>query len=165
MPRWREYPYAVGGVFTLHTLHWDKDLLVVDLGCDHRGLPNVYEHATGQNFWQEVRRTVLEACPGSKERPHLPDLDYDLYFALGTMNDVAFRSQAVKVKEVLEQRAQQVWLRPGVFKLHSMLTKYLGSRANLVMSLLEFQHKRGYNDTRHLVEQFSDCILLQKSSC
>ena len=161
MPFWREYPYSEGGVFELESLPWDKDILAVELGSDHGRLPKEYHHATGQIFREDVRRTVLTACPGAKQCPRLPDLDYDLYFALGTENDAAFNSQATRMKEILERRAEQVWLRPGVPKLHCMVTKYLSSRANLVMSLLEIQQKHGYADTRHLVEQSMDCILSQ----
>lgn len=157
MPFWCGYPYNDGGVFELNTLAWDKDVLVVDLGSDHARLPTAYEHATGQSFWTEVRRTVLTACPGFKERPHIAELDHDLYFALGTKDDASFQRQAIKVKEVLEQRAK--WLRPGVPKLNSMVISFLNSRANLVMSLLEHQRRKGYSDTRQLVDQFSDCLL------
>jgi len=158
---WRDYPYDNGGVFELKTLPWDKDVLVVDLGFDHLRLPAAFEHATGQSFWAEVRQTVLTACPGSKERPHIADLDHDLYFALSTKDDASFERQAVKVKEILEQRAKQKWLRPGVPKLNSMVISFLNSRANLAMSLLEYQRKKGYSDTRQLVDQFSDCLLLR----
>lgn len=161
MPYYRDYPYNDKGVFELDTLYWTEDVLVIDLGGDHHRLPSEYEHATGQSFWEEVRRTVLTACPGSRETSSVPDLDYDLYFALGTQNDATFERQAVKVKETLERDAEQVWLRPGVPKLHSIVRKYVSRRANLVMSLLEFQQKYGYADTRQLVEQFSDCILSQ----
>jgi hypothetical protein len=159
MPSWREYPYGAGGVFELDTLTWDKDVLVIDLGRDHTRLPTAYEHATGQSFWGEVRRSVLTACAGSKERPHIADRDYDLYFALGTKDDASFERQAIKVKEVLEQRAKQIWLRPGVPKLNSLVISFLSSRANLVMSLLEYQRKNGYSDTRQLVDQFSKYLL------
>ncbi len=157
---WRDYPYDNGGVFELTTLTWDKDVLVVDLGFDHLRLPEAFEHATGQSFWAEVRQTVLTVCPQSKERSHIAELDHDLYFALSTEDDASFERQAVKVKEILEQRAKQKWLRPGVPKLKSMVISFLNSRANLAMSLLEYQRKKGYSDTRQLVEQFGDCLLL-----
>ncbi len=161
MPSWRGSPYNAGEVFDLHTLYWDKNVLVVDLGRDHARLPTAYEHATGRSFWAEVRHTVLTACEGSKERPHIAELDYGLYFALGTKDDASFERQAIKVKEILEQQAMQIWLRPGIPKLNSMVMSFLNSRANLVMSLLEYQRKKGYSDTRQLVDQFSDCLLLR----
>ena len=108
-----------------------------------------------------MRLTVLAACPGSEARPHLPDLDYDLYFALGTEDGATFEQSAVNVKHALELRARQVWLRPGVPKLHSMVIQYLSNRANLVMSLLEFQQKYGYSETRQLVEQFKICLYIR----
>ncbi len=134
---------------------------MVDLGPDHARLPIAYEHATGQSFWAEVRHTVLTACAGSKERPRIADLDHDLYFALATNDYASFERQAIKVKDVLEQRAEQIWLRPGVPKLNSLVKSFLNSRASLVMSLLEYQRQKGYSDTRQLVDQFSDCLLLQ----
>lgn len=152
MSSWRGYPCGGGGVFDLYTLTWDKGVLVVDLGYDHARLPTAYEHATGQSFWAEVRHSVLTACAGSKERPRIADLDHDLYFALGTKDEASFERQAIKVKEILEQRAKQIWLRPGVPTLNSMVISFLDSRANLVMSLLEYQRKKGYSDTRQLVD-------------
>ena len=81
--------YSAGRVFRSHIPHWDRNVLVVDLACDHARLPTDYEYATGQSFWAEVRHTVLTACAWSRERPHIADLDHDLYFALAT-NDYAF---------------------------------------------------------------------------
>lgn len=159
MPFWR-YLYNAGGVFELHAFPWDKDVLVVDLGLANAWLPTAYEHATGQSFWAEVRCSVLTACAGSKEHS-IADLDHDLYFALDAKDDASFEQQATKVKEILEQRAKQIWLRPGVPTLNSMVILFLKTRANLVMSLLEYQQKRGYSDTKQLVDQFSDCLLLQ----
>lgn len=158
MPSCRGYPYDSGGVFELHTLSWDKDVLALDLGYNHGLLPAAYKYATGQSFWDEVRRTVVTACPGCTECPRIADLDYDLYFALGAQD---FDQKAIKVKEFLEQRAQQTWLRPGVPKLFSVVLKCLNSRANLVTSLVEFQQRHGYANTRQVVDQFSDCLLSQ----
>ena len=160
MPFWRIFPYDNGGVFELDTLNWDKDILTVDLALDYTRLPTEYSQATGQIFWDEVRLTVLAACPESKQSPHLPDLDYDMHFALGAKDDATFQRIAVKVKQALEQKARQVWLRPGVPHLHAMVTQYLSKRENLVMSLLEFQRKHGYSETRQLVDQFRTCLSL-----
>lgn len=157
-----DYPYDDLGVFELDTFSWDKDLLAVSLTSKYTALPREYQHATGQDFWKDLRNTVLACCPGSSKAPCLADLDCDLYFNLGTeLSAAMFERCALKVKEAVEQRAVQVWLRPGVPTLFSMVTKKLMTRGSLVASLMEFQHKYGYHASKQITAQYSPCLKLE----
>lgn len=157
----REYPYNLQGVFQLSNLPWDKDVLAMNLCFDHFDLDRVYEKTTDTSFWDDVRRTIMKACPRSEEQPYIADLDYDLYFALKCKNAADFHTKACKVKQMLEQRAEKVYLRPGVPKLYTITKNYLKNKTNLVMSLIEFQEKYGYKQTRELVVQYGDVVLTQ----
>ena len=155
---WRtEYPSD--GVFEVTTFSWDKDELAVDVLSDYRRLPVEYNHATRQNFWDEVCSTVLTACPGCTRTRYLFPDEYALYFKLGSMDGETRVQTAIRVKELLDQRAQQIWVRPGVPRLFSMVLKCLSSRGNLVTSLMEFQQRHGLTETRQVVDEFSDHLL------
>lgn len=155
----QEYPYNEGGVFRLGTVYWRQNLLGFELNFEHDQLPSEYNHATGQSFWDEVSRTIRLACPGSEQYSGCHS-DYDMIFIIGVKTLSEFQLQACKAKQMLEERAEQTWLRPGVPKLYSLVTDYLKEQGNLVLSLIEFQRKYGYLETRQLVAEFSECILL-----
>ena len=153
------YPYNLQGVFQLSFLPWDKDLLAMDLSVDHLGLVREYEKTTDTSFWDDVRKTIMKACPGSKEHPYIADLDHQLYFAFKCKNAADFHKSACKVKQMLEKRAEKVYLRPGVPKLYTITKNHLKNKTNLIMSLLEFQEKYGYQQTKELVAQYGDVLL------
>lgn len=156
---YRQYPYNSQGTFQLRTFPWGKDVLVIDLTYDHFCLDRAFEKATEANFWDDVRYTVMTACPSCEEHPHIPDLDHDLYFELKCSDEKDFEQQACKIKEILEQRAEKVYLRPGVPKLYTITKNYLKNKTNLVLSLIEFQEKYGYQQTKELVDQYEDVLL------
>ncbi len=64
-----------------------------------------------------------------------------------------------QLENMLEARAQQKWLRPGVPKLFAMTRKHLRNPRNLVPSIIEFQRNHGYADTKLVIDQFEDQLL------
>lgn len=145
----------------IDTCSYGNDLLVVRLRSEYTTLPKEYQRATGQDFWEDLRKTVLPCCPElSKRHPSL-NIDRNLCFTLGRQSAASLGKYALKVKEAVEQRAVHVWLRPGVPSLFALVTEELTTQGKLVASLMEFQRKYGYHASKQIIAQHSQCLKLE----
>lgn len=148
----------------------DGDVVYVCLSPPQWDLPNDYLLATGMNFWEKVKSAVLGTFPGCK-LCGWPSYDHGVIsFEMGTALRMTKSYQGMihkcsldlceRVKETLEQHARLQWLRPGVPPLLKLTKNFVTSnKRNLIISVIEFQRKHGYDSTKLFLEQFEDDML------
>lgn len=149
------------------------DLILIRLNYDCRTLSRDFSEARGKTFWKEVDDAVLSLCPGSEKarycmgsedswgetwiRPGPPETNtYKPHTLLGAE---IFEQQCERVKNTLETRAEQRWLRPRVPALLVMVKKYLNNKKHLLASTIEFQRCHGYAATKTVIDRFEGDLL------
>lgn len=138
--------YRQEGVFNVMLKY--HDLIHIRLNYDYWTLPQDFRDATGTTFWKVVDDAVLSLFPGSEViqycmgpdeepcgetwiRPGPPEIitNKDTLLGIDTLEQ-----QCELVKNTLETRAEQRWLRPGVPALLVMVKKYFQNKKHLVAS-------------------------------
>lgn len=148
-------------VFELDDMTWTSrsryGILGIDICHGYTKLPQEFAFATGHNFWQDVCNTVLACCPGAQRAcARYGDICFDLVVKLGSnLDNNTYNQLAKQVKDALEKKAQQVYLRPGVARLQTMVTAYLADRKSMALALIEFQQQQGYHETKQFLTQYN----------
>ena len=70
-----------------------------------------------------------------------------------------FEQQCERVKNTLETRPEQRWLRPRVPALLVMVKKYLNNKKHLLASTIESQRCHGYAATKTVIDRFEGDLL------
>jgi len=163
--------YHQEGVFSVTLMY--HDVIHIRLNYDYSTLPHDFREATGTTFWKEVDGAVLSLFPGSKKTHYCMGSDGDpcgeTWIRPGPPETITYKDtllgvdtleqQCERVKNTLETRAEQRWLRPGVPALLVMVKKYLKNKKHLVTSTIEFQRCHGYAATKTVINQFEGDIL------
>lgn len=151
-----------GSVFTVYMKSEGADLRIT-LNDEYHSLVDDNQEATGLEFWKEVEGLVSKAVWGEKslewgEGCVSVRRDYcTKVFVYDFSYSDTLLQCARRVDSYLEDQARNRWLRPGLPPLHTMVKKFLKrTRENVLVSLIEHQHRCGYASTLLLLEQYKD---------